>query len=516
MEGINMLQVLLVDDEPLELQALRDHVNWEGLGVGSVMTAKNGKIAYESILEQEPDIVITDVHMPVMDGITLAKKIYALNRKIKVVFLSGYDDFSYVKSAMQMGAVDYLLKPFTSKSVEAVMEKVRDVLDRERLFSQSLEALERQLLERLCTGSEAEEATLLEELSYVKKAESASDTYGMLLFFYIPGKSFADSLLKNMAGVHAVWSDEGKLAVLLRGYVDPREGGQKVEDYLYRLTGQRYSGVYLEKRYLKTAELPGKYRMLKTWETSVYYEHAGTLLAASSADSQAPLPAPSATPRMLPRSLAEEHLTRLEQLFPYENEARTAEETDRLLADYKALHMSRAELENSLRQMLSLLGRRLSATLGGVHNLEPSPKKLESCRCADALRELLLAAFRQALSETRERESGKNAYVVRKVKEYVQMHYGEPMTIEAIAEEIHLSVNYVRSIFKDSTGQTILEYVTDYRFTKACELLQNPTLRVKDVANMVGYENISYFGSVFTKRYQMTPNEYRKRFVHIS
>ena len=96
------------------------------------------------------------------------------------------------------------------------------------------------------------------------------------------------------------------------------------------------------------------------------------------------------------------------------------------------------------------------------------------------------------------------------------MHYGEPMTIEAIAEEIHLSVNYVRSIFKDGTGQTILEYVTDYRFARACELLQNPALRVKDVANMVGYENISYFGSVFTKRYRMTPNEYRKKFVHIS
>ena len=165
-----MLQVLLVDDEPLELQALQDHVNWKALGVGRVMTARNGKIAYESILEQEPDIVVTDVHMPVMDGITLARKIHALNRKIKVVFLSGYDDFSYVKSAMQMGAVDYLLKPFTGKSVEAVIRKVKDVLDRERLFSQSLEALERQLLERLCTGSEAEEATVLEELSSIRRA----------------------------------------------------------------------------------------------------------------------------------------------------------------------------------------------------------------------------------------------------------------------------------------------------------------------------------------------------------
>lgn len=516
MEEISMLQVLLVDDEPLELQALRDHVDWEALGVGNVMTAKNGKIAYESILEQEPNIVITDVHMPVMDGIALAKKIHALNRKIKVVFLSGYDDFSYVKSAMQMGAVDYLLKPFTAKNVENVIQKVKDILDRERLFSQSLEALERQLLERLCTGPETEKATLLEELSRIKKAESASNTWGMLLFFGVPGKSLADSLLKNMAGAYAVWSDEGKLAVLLHGYVEPKEGGQKALDFMFRLTGQQYSGVCLNKRYIKTANLPEGYRMLKTWETSVYYKPAGSLLAVSGADPDFTPAAPSAAPRTIPQAMAEEHLTRLEQLFPYENEERTREEADRILQHFEELHLSRSEAESCLRQMLSLLGHRLSATLGGSCRPDLGQKKPEGFRHAAALREALLAAFHQILSETRERESGKNAYVVRKVKEYVQLHYGEPMTVEAIAEEIHLSVNYVRSIFKDSTGQTILEYVTDYRFAKACELLQNPTLRVKEVANMVGYENISYFGSVFTKRYRMTPNEYRKKFVQIS
>ena len=127
-----------------------------------------------------------------------------------------------------------------------------DVLDRERLFSQSLEALERQLLERLCTGSEAEEATVLEELSSIRRAGACSETFGMLLFFFVPGKSLADSILKNMTSSHAVWSGEGKLAVLLHGCVDPGEGGRKILNFLFRLTGQSYSGVYLTKRYLKT------------------------------------------------------------------------------------------------------------------------------------------------------------------------------------------------------------------------------------------------------------------------
>ncbi len=173
--------------------------------------------------------------------------------------------------------------------------------------------------------------------------------------------------------------------------------------------------------------------------------------------------------------------------------------------------LSRKSLENAVLRMLTLLERRISS--GSSCRFALSRSQMEGCRCAGELKSLLLGAFHQVLITHQENAGGKNAYVVRKVKEYVQKHYGEPMTVDSIADEIHFSVNYVRSIFKDGTGQTILEYVTDYRFARACELLKDPTLRVKEVANMVGYENISYFGSVFTKRYHLTPNEYRKKFL---
>lgn len=507
-----MLRVLLVDDEPLELQALRDHVNWNDLGVGEVLAAKNGRIAYEMVLEQEPDIVITDVHMPVMDGIMLARKIYELNRRIKVVFLSGYDDFTYVKSAMQMGAVDYLLKPFTQKSVAEVILKVKELLEKERLFSQSLEALERQLLERLCTGNEAEQSFLLGELSRIKRAESVTDTYGMLLFFGVSGKSLSDSLLKNMPEIHAAWVDENRLAVILRGYTEPEEAGIRIRSLLQKLTGLLYSGVYLDRRCLKAEELSDGYRILKTWGTFIYYRHAGCLKGVREEES-ASLPSHFTPPHEVSEPLMEECLSRLEKLFPYENEELTTAGVDHLIQAFQDRRLPRSAAESNLRRFCQLLERRLQATFGGMQKLTFDPRKLEACRYAEELRTLLLDSLRRMSVMNQERENGKNAYVVRRVKEYVQQHYGEPMTVDAIADEIHLSVNYVRSIFKDGTGQTILEYVTDYRFAKACELLKNPALRIREVANMVGYENISYFGSVFTKRYRMTPNEYRRQFL---
>ena len=82
--------------------------------------------------------------------------------------------------------------------------------------------------------------------------------------------------------------------------------------------------------------------------------------------------------------------------------------------------------------------------------------------------------------------------------------------MEEMAEEVHLSPNYLRSLFKERMGQTILEYVTEYRLLKACELLKDKTLRVKEIGRLVGYDNESYFGTVFAKKYGVTPNEYRK------
>lgn len=517
-----MLRILLVDDEPLELQALRDHVDWERLGIGQVDTAKNGRTAYERILEREPDIVITDVHMPVMDGITLARRIRELNQRIKVIFLSGYDDFSYVQSALQMGAFDYLLKPFTAADIENVILKVKEALNRDQLFSHSLEALEQQLLERLCLETDAHQAVLLEELSRTRKLSSGADQYGCLIFFGVSGKSLVDHLLKNMASIHAAWMEGNRLGIILRGYADPHASGARIQELLSKLTGFPYSGAYIDRRFLKDTQLRSSWQALKETEDSVFYLPAGSLIGVSLSMEEAADPSSPALPfypplaylsEPVPDSLLEEELGCLERLFPYDNEAETEAETDRFLNRLQDMRLSRKSLENAVWRMLLLLERRLSSGSGSPYKPALSQAQMEGCRCVGELKALLLGSFRQILITYQENAGGKNAYVVRKVKEYVQQHYGEPMSVDAIADEIHFSVNYVRSIFKEGTGQTILEYVTDYRFARACELLKDPTLKVKEVANMVGYENISYFGSVFTKRYHLTPNEYRKKFL---
>ncbi|MDO4292452.1 MAG: response regulator [Eubacteriales bacterium] len=488
-----MLRILLVDDEPLELMALRDHVDWKKLEIGEVLTAKNGRSAYELVLEREPDIVITDVHMPGMDGIALAQRIYEFNRKIKVVFLSGYDDFDYVKSAMRVGAVDYLLKPFTAAEIGEVIGRVKEALGRERLYSHSLESLEQTLIRQLCTGSGEGREAVLRELARIRQALGGSGQNGLLFFLGVSSRALSDYLMKNISGIRAVWVEDGGILVILQGYADPAELGRRIQEALRHLNGQRYSGVYLARRCVPDEELYECSQIVRSWGTALYYEPEGTLKGVRCAEEGFSGKTVSDEERNRFWERAKEELDSLLS----GTEDRVEETVDGLLQSMKAL---------------GLTGREVGGRLQG---LWPDIKTAENCRSASELRGQLLQGLKQLRMEVQARDSGRNAFVVLKVKEYVQLHYGEPMTVEAIAERIHLSVNYVRSIFKEGTGQTILEYVTDYRFEKACELLKNPLLRVKDVANRVGYENISYFGSVFTKRYHMTPNEYRKKFGQI-
>ena len=117
-----MYSILLVEDEKLELETLRDYVDWKKLGIGPVYTARNGKRAMECMEKYAPDIVITDVQMPVMNGIQFSRQLIEEGYTSKIIFLTGYDDFEYIKAAFEVHAVDYLLKPFMVEDVEVCIE----------------------------------------------------------------------------------------------------------------------------------------------------------------------------------------------------------------------------------------------------------------------------------------------------------------------------------------------------------------------------------------------------------
>ena len=126
------------------------------------------------------------------------------------------------------------------------------------------------------------------------------------------------------------------------------------------------------------------------------------------------------------------------------------------------------------------------------------------------MREKMKQYLERMLAFFEEQNQNPNYYAVYQVKTYLQEHCSESADIEKLATEVGLSPNYLRSLFKEATGKTILEYNTEMRLQRAAELLKNKKNKVREVSLAVGYENVSYFGVVFQKRFGVTPNEYRK------
>lgn len=123
---------------------------------------------------------------------------------------------------------------------------------------------------------------------------------------------------------------------------------------------------------------------------------------------------------------------------------------------------------------------------------------------------MILGTAGNAMSLLGERLMDKNTKLVHKVRSMIDQNFDQPITINSLSDQVYLSPNYLRSIFKDKTGITIHDYLTRIRLDKATELLADGSLKIQDIAQRVGYESTSYFISLFLKNQGVTPNEYRK------
>lgn len=150
--GLKMYSILLVEDEIFELETLKNYVDWDKIGIDRVYTARGSRSALACVAEHEPDILLSDIQMPGMSGIELAKLIREEGYTCKIVFLTGYDKFEYAKAAIQVHAEDYLLKPFQIEEVERLMLQIVDKIRQERQVECATEAMLGKAFEDLCLG----------------------------------------------------------------------------------------------------------------------------------------------------------------------------------------------------------------------------------------------------------------------------------------------------------------------------------------------------------------------------
>ncbi|WP_164472564.1 response regulator transcription factor [Cohnella candidum] len=523
-----MFTLYLVEDESIELDFLKEQIDWPGMGLEVIGSARNGRAAWEQIQSLKPDIVLTDVKMPIMDGLKLASLIQENLEGMQTVFLSGHDEFAYVKSAITAGAGGYLLKPVDPEELSGVMEKAKTEVEKEKRFRSSRQLLaDKQIEEILRRASSADGEQAWQELLQIDPAFAYKD-FGSAVIKIDNREILPEDLqqrLKEMGGISGIVrsvlkerQQDGYLVGMEDGrcfLVVPASDWAADESFWQALSesipeGESWTVTIGHGEQALTLDRAGQlFAQADQACRESFYAGPGRVIRYGQKLEETSFHKPAFSGLKEPDMHAEKVTVSGLREF--------ADEIGPYLDRVALLRMPREEIYSRASEWLRGLSSEMTKyeewmRKGGGDHREWS-RQIGRADSIHGIKAVLSDLLNRIVLFLEEQQQDRQAVLVRRVTEIVDAEYAEALTIEYLAEKVYLSPNYLRALFKEKKGCTIHEYLTRVRLAKAVELLGDKTLKIHDVAHRVGFENTSYFCSIFYKAQGVTPNEYRKKFL---
>lgn len=502
------MKILIADDEDYSREGLIESIDWEEFGIDEIMQAVNGQEALKIAKWFRPDIVLTDIRMPKMDGIDFASALLENNKDSKIIFISGYMEIEYLKSAIRLSVVDYIEKPVDINVLrEAISKAVKGIRDKResREAKENQRDIKFQTLVSLLCSKEADTMTV-EKLA--READFPLNTSYVCMILWMPKgshdengdmKKLLDVLQSRKGKAMGRYDREKKqfqmilsfqkkeeyhlrpiCTELLEAFPQTKLGmGIEVEDYKYVYNSYRTALAAVndafyqqDKRFFQIDE---RIRQRKTIEPGVYGEFLQIL-------------------SQQPHSLKEWFRTLFEEL--YKSRYYGKEQVYTLLISLlTALYRQYPEIYNQYPEICS--EEQLQAVLYDKESL----KEIE-----DFLNRILTY-----IQESGEEKAGYSR-VIAGVLDYVSKHYMEEnLSVVQVAEHLHFSPAYLNVLFKQEMKITVKQYLSNYRLERAKNMLERGYEKVNEIAEKCGYANGNYFAKVFREATGMTPAEYRKK-----
>lgn len=494
------MTVLLVDDEQLELDILEHSINWNLFGIDRVLTAANGKRAFHIIENEMPEIVITDIQMPVMDGLALARRILAEELPIKIIFLTGYDNFSYIKVAFRLDVVDYILKPVIPLQINDVMRRTVELVKKEKRVKQSLELSKRVIVEKIMLGDDWENLAM--------RLVDVTETYHLLQVHARWHQSFYKEICQEHTQIRYGVYQKNRCTFLVAS-------GEKLDRLVKKIMScakqedEVGAGAVYSHLSFTISHIREGYQMCASYADWIYCGEMWSCLEVVE-------PCRDSFTRY-DLGIKSKLVNQLKLFLPKGDLNKIAEAVENVFDSIKPTLLRKEEAIRFQTDILTELDHYFAEGNEAIQvflalKAEDAVKKMKDTIHVQEGKWIFKKYILQIYSYFQVQEQGKYAYIVLRVKEYVERHYQGSISMEDLSGELFLSVNYIRSIFKEQTGQTILEYITDYRFSAAEILLKHKELKIGEISKQIGYDNVSYFCAVFTKRYGMSPGDYRNTF----
>lgn len=538
-----MFQLLLVDDEESVIEGLSMTIPWEQLEIEAVHKAFSAREALRLMEKHSIDIVITDIRMPGMSGLELIETIRSKWKGVKCILLSGYAEFEYARQALESGTEDYLLKPVEDDEFIRVVRRVQEKLKREWEEANSLQRtlqtvrlhmplLRTQLLKELLTRSEWDEAGLAVRLKLLELPFAAGDAYALILirleedfrdydnrsfslFQYAIG-NIAEELFSGHFGVWHCMDDHDYLILLVRAPAGA-ENSPETQTILERLTAQLQKSVKL---YLKGAVsvAVGKWRNPFPVGMRDEYEKAvGALFRKAGSESEMfvtvdgetgepvevmslqKLYEPPLLIHLLEAGRWEEAKAKLSAVFR-ELADRFGDSSEHVREAGYTIAASFSYIAHKHQRLLSDIAGSPDDDFHGGHAIRTVRQLREwAFRVMDRLREETIREMKDVRAET-----------VRLIQQYVEAHLDGDVSLQAVADYVHLHPVYVSKLYKTETGESFTEYQYRLRMTKAAYWLKTSSYKVYEIASMLGYQNTPYFIKKFKNYFGKTPQEYRE------
>ena len=514
-----MMKVFLVDDEIAIRENLRNSFPWEQNGFQLVGEAPDGEMALPMIRDLNPDILLTDIRMPFMDGMELCAQVKRVLPWIGVVILSGYDDFAYARQAISLGVKEYLLKPITADELgEALKRVAARITEERRAASLRRDAASGNpfLREKLLASLFTEEGDRFEDEQLMRQMRAmgvnlAAGCYVVIDIAFplkdearVRAREALSALAEASGGsVFTCGMPHGARALVLG------DNERDAEERAYSFAASAAHLPQLEscdQLLLSIGETVTDYfEIRKSMQSARHVRHAAVgrgggrrIIGVGELDDET-------------TSLNSLELSPLYERLQYA----PAEELDAILADYADLLGSGAE-----GRELALGYLRIAAVIAArqiVSDAGADPQRvLDEGRIAEALRAEGIEAVRALLNEAmacRDRSGrGQGQTPVARARRFLSRRYSDPnLMLQDVAGEVGMSQSHFSTVFAQETGLTFTQYLTALRIGKAKELLSATAMRSSEIAFAVGYNDAHYFSYMFKKQTGMTPSEYRKR-----
>lgn len=540
-----MLKVFLVEDEIVMREGIKNNIPWEEEGFDFVGEASDGELAYPMIRKLKPDIVITDIRMPFMDGLELSRLIKKELPDISIIILSGYDEFDYAKEAIKIGVTEYLVKPISSaKLLEAVREigrriekenEKRRYLERFKDEMKEMERHEREkLLHEILTGQTS--MTELLEKGAKLNIHLAAGAYNIILFMVRKAGEIEGGYSKELAGVEQEMAElaeqEPDIYMFSRGVDGVRflllgesetQLASKREDFLHGLTKcmegykevQYFGGVGGTVKRLRelqesneSASRAFSFRYMLPYNQIIYADKLEEIRGNADADVEINLK--ELDIGKMDKRILKNFLTK-----------GLLEEVPHFVEDYFS-SIGNSNIESMLfRQYIST--DMYFCTVAFVEELGcDSESIIETCGDFKAISEALSSVaetkeylknlIREAMLLREKISVKKYGGIINDAKHYIEQNFdSEDISLNSVAAHVNISPSHFSSIFSQEEGRTFIEYLTALRMNKAKELLMCSSLKSSEIGYSVGYKDPHYFSYLFKKTQNCTPKEYRAR-----